>query len=47
MAAVSCFGCCESIVRSSAYDIEWLGVSCMYKLNSVGERTEHCRNPFA
>ena len=45
-------GCCESIVRSYAYDIEWVfgwvgvGMSCMNKLNSVGVRTEPCQTPF-
>ena len=54
VAAVSYFGCCESTVRSSAYDMEWVfgwvgvlvGMSCMNKMNSVGERTEPCRTPF-
>ena len=39
-------------MRSSAYDMErvfrWLGVgmSCMNKVNSVGERTQPCRTTF-
>ena len=49
VAAVSCLGCCENM--SSAYDMECLvgwgvGMSCMYKLNSECERTEHCGTPF-
>ena len=47
VAAASCFGCCESIARSSAYDMErvfgceWVSMSCMNKMNSVGERTDY------
>ena len=41
------------MVMSSAYEamLVWVcccgvGMSCMYKLNRVGERTEPCGTPF-
>ena len=52
MAAVSGLGCCENSVMSSAYERMWVsgcegvGMSCMYKLKSVGERTEPWGTPF-
>ena len=51
-AAVSNLRCCEKIVMSSAYDsmctsgCAGRGMSCMYRLNSVGERTEPWGTPF-
>jgi hypothetical protein len=45
--------CVAVIVMSSAYDANCtlcvgvgVGISCMYRLNSVGERTEPCETPF-
>ena len=52
MAAVSCLGCCEMIVMSSAYVITCtlgcvgVGMSCVKRLNSVGDRTEPWGTPF-
>ena len=51
LAAVSCRGCCEMMLTSSAYESvvteEFVGVgrSCRYKLKSVGESTEPCGTP--
>ena len=50
--AVSCLGCCEMIVMSSAYVITCtfgcvgVGMSCVKRLNSVGDRTEPWGTPF-
>ena len=52
VAAVWCFGCCEIMVMSSAYVIvcvlgcAGVGMSCVNRLKSVGERTEPCGTPF-
>ena len=43
--------CIDMIVRSSAYDEMYMpfgggGMSCMYRLKSVGLRTEPCGTPL-
>ena len=49
--AASCRWCWEMMVRSSAYESTGMfghvgrGMSCMYRLNSVGESTEPCGTP--
>ena len=43
--------CEDVIVTSSAYEAMWMwgggsGMSCMYRLKSVGDKTDPCGTPF-